>query len=44
MIFVLEKVDNVEGKGENADGQHFLQFPQCFQAFDSELLKVGIVL
>ena len=22
---------NIVGKGENADNQHFLLFPQCFQ-------------
>ena len=29
--FVLEKVENIVGKGENAGYQHFLLFPQCFQ-------------
>ena len=24
-------VENILGKGENADHQHFLHFPQCFQ-------------
>ena len=23
--------ENMVGKGENADNQHFLFFPQCFQ-------------
>ena len=42
--FVLVKVENIVGKGENAGNQHFLLFPQCFQkASSSELLKVGIV-
>ena len=27
----LEKVENIEGKGENAGYQHFLLFPHCFQ-------------
>ena len=42
--FVLEKKENIVGKGENAGYQHFLLFPQCFQK-DSILgsLKVGIV-
>ena len=31
MIFVLERVENVVGKGENAGNQHFLSFPNCFQ-------------
>ena len=29
--FVLGKVENIVGKGENAGYQHFLLFPQCFQ-------------
>ena len=29
--FVLERVENVVGKGENAGYQHFLLFPPCFQ-------------
>ena len=29
--FVLERVENIVGKGENAGYQHFLLFPQCFQ-------------
>ena len=24
-------VENIAGKGENGDYQHFLLFPQCFQ-------------
>ena len=28
--FVLERVENIVGKGENAGYQHFLLFPQCF--------------
>ena len=31
MIVVLEWVENIAGKGENADYQHFLLFPQYFQ-------------
>ena len=27
---VLETVENIVGKGENAGYQHFLLFPQCF--------------
>ena len=42
--FVLGKVENTVGKGENAGYQHFLLFPQCFQKFSfPEVLKVGIV-
>ena len=29
--FVLERVENFVGKGENAGNQHFLLFPQCFR-------------
>ena len=28
---VLERIENIVGKGENAGYQHFLLFPQCFQ-------------
>ena len=33
-------VENIGGKGENADNQHFLLFPQCFQ---KSSLKLGIL-
>ena len=43
-IFVFELVENSVGKGENADYQHFLLFPQCFQKTSSSgSLKVWIV-
>ena len=29
--FVLGRVENIVGKGENAGYQHFLLFLQCFQ-------------
>ena len=29
MRFVLVRVENIVGKGENAAYQHFLLFPQC---------------
>ena len=29
--FVLGRVENIVGKGENAGYQHSLLFPQCFQ-------------
>ena len=42
--FVLRRVENIVGKGENAGYQHFLLFPQCFQkASISGSLKVGTV-
>ena len=31
MISVIDRVENIVGKGENAGCQHFLLFPQCFQ-------------
>ena len=31
MISVLDRVENVVVKGENASDQHFLLLPQCFQ-------------
>ena len=40
----LGRVENIVGKGENADYQHFLLFPQRFQkASFSGSLKVGTV-
>ena len=30
MNFVMGRVETILGKGENADNQHFLLFPQCF--------------
>ena len=30
MNSVLDRVENIVGKGENAGNQHFLLFPQCF--------------
>ena len=42
--FVLGKVENIVGNGENAGYQHFLLFLQYFQkASCTALLKVGIV-
>ena len=38
--FVLNKIENIVGKEENADYQHFLLFPQCFQkAFPLGVVK-----
>ena len=31
MIYVLDRVENIVEKGENAGYQHFLLFPGCFQ-------------
>ena len=42
--FVLGRVENILGKGENAGYQHILLFPKCFQkALFSGLVKVWIV-
>ena len=42
--FVLGRIENIVGKGENAGYQHFLLSPQCFQKISfPEVLKVGIV-
>ena len=30
-LFLLDRPENIVGKGENAGYQHFLLFPQCFQ-------------
>ena len=44
MKFLLGRVENIVGKGENAGYQHFLFFTQCFQKLSlQESLKVGIV-
>ena len=44
MIAVFDRVENIEGKGENAGYQHFLHFSQYFQktSFPGSL-KFGIV-
>ena len=44
MISVLDRAENIVGKGDNAGYQHFLCFQQCFQiASILGLLKVRIV-
>ena len=35
MISLLDRVENIVGKGENAGYQYFLLFPQCFQKASS---------
>ena len=41
--FVLEKIENIVEKEENAGYQHFLLFPQCFQkSLSLGLLKSGL--
>ena len=42
--FVVERIENMVGKGKNAGHQHFLLFPPCFQrASPSGSLLVVIV-
>ena len=41
MKIVLERVENIEGKGENAVYQHFLLFPQSFFFFLQRFLSKG---
>ena len=41
MIYVVDRVENIMRKGENAGDQHFLLCPQCFQKLSfSGSLKV----
>ena len=45
MKFILDKVEDIVEKGENAVYQHFLLFPQCFQRvlyFSQGRLKLGV--
>ena len=40
IIYVLDRVENIVGKGKNAGYQHFLLFSKCFQKhFGPRLLK-----
>ena len=44
MIYILDRVENIVAKGENAVYQHFLLSPQCIEkASCSKALTVGIV-
>ena len=40
MKFVLGRVENIVGKGENAGYQHFLLFPQCFRKYNFKIRGV----
>ena len=45
MKYACHRVENIVGTGQNADHQHFLLFPQCFQkATFYGFLKDGLVL
>ena len=35
-------LENIAGKGENADDQHFLLFPQCFLPFQNQISFLDI--
>ena len=39
---LFDRVDNTEGKGENAGYQHFLLFPQCFPKPSFKLFVSGL--
>ena len=42
--FILERGENIVGKGENGGYKHFLLFLQCFQKASFQgSLKVGMV-
>ena len=41
--FVLGRVENIEGKGENAGYQHFLLVPPCFHMLCLPGVLKGIV-
>ena len=43
MEFVLDTVENIVGKGENAGYQHFLLSHNIFKTSFSMYIKVGIV-
>ena len=43
-ISFLDRVENTEGKGQNAGYHHFLLFPHCYlKPCSLRLFKVGIV-
>ena len=37
--FVLDKVENIVGRGENTGYKHFLLFPQCFREYYFGVVK-----
>ena len=40
MISLCDKIENVTGKGENADHQHFLLFHNVFENMSSLALRI----
>ena len=41
MTLQKKPFENIMGKGENADNQHFLLFPQCFQSFQATPRRIS---
>ena len=37
-FFEFDALENIVGKGENADNQHFLLFTQCFLPYQGDIL------
>ena len=44
IISVLESVENIMEKGENAGYQHFLLFPQCFEKASLPDMSKGVIV
>ena len=44
IISVFDRVENIVGKGENADYQHFLLFPQCFEKASFPDKSKGVIV
>ena len=42
MSFVFRTMENIVGKGENADTEHFLCFLQCFEKRSQPVEKLGV--
>ena len=44
IISVLDRVENIAGKGENAGYQLFLLFPQCFEKDSFPDTSKGVIV
>ena len=44
IISVVDRVENIVGKGENAGYQHFLLFLQCFEKAPFPDMSKGIIV
>ena len=42
MTLTKKAFENIVGKGENADNQHFLLFPQCFLSVTKKKINFWI--